>query len=101
MGESACAEIQRLYLFAHDDALCARTCVETNVEREGTVGAGDGADDGEVGVIVEEIVADDDRRVIACLLVSRLRREVDADDVTLFYHASSPAGVPQSIISDS
>lgn len=65
---------------------------------------GDRADDGQAGALVEKVVADHQGRTPALVLVPRLGIERQGDQIPFGrgvgghpgYHASRPAGVPQS-----
>ena len=66
------------------------------MQGEGIIRVGNGTDDIEVCLLIKHIIADNQGGPVSSLFVSRLRIEIDFDDVSLFYHTSLPTGSPQS-----
>ena len=76
-------QIQHPRLVAKYYAVRFRALIQAHMEGVSAVGMGNGAYHGQIAHAIIEVVADDERRAAAALLLSRLGVKVQIDDVPL------------------
>ena len=95
-----CPQIQGFQMLTQDNACCSRAIVQRKMKGEPVVCTATRTNNSQIGFLVKEVVADDKSGTISSLFMSRLRVEVDLNDIALSYHTSSPTGLPQSTSSE-
>ncbi len=94
-------DVKRLNLLAHNHAACLCPFVQGDVKRKSPIGTTDGADHSQIGIVVKEMITDDQGGPATLLFVTGLRTEFQDHDVSLLrlvghYHSSPPCAVPVS-----